>query len=90
MGRVGRAGERSAARERGGGAGFGPTEGEKIFLFLFLFPFLFIFLFLLSPFSFEQIFSCIFLGVKNTLCEVLLTIMVYAYDEMSYEVGSRG
>jgi hypothetical protein len=28
--------------------------------------------------------------LKNILCEVLLTIMVYAYDEMSYEVGSRG
>jgi hypothetical protein len=40
-------------------------------------------------FSFEQIFSYIFLGVKNILCEVPLTIMVYAYDEMSYEVGSR-
>jgi hypothetical protein len=40
-------------------------------------------------FSFEQIFSYIFLGVKNILCEVLLTIMVYAYDEMPYEVGSQ-
>jgi hypothetical protein len=38
-------------------------RGEKIFLFLFLFPFLFPFL--LSPFSFEQIFSYIFLGVKK-------------------------
>jgi hypothetical protein len=28
--------------------------------------------------------------LKNILCEVLLTIMVYAYDEMSYEVVSRG
>jgi hypothetical protein len=69
-------------RERGGWARFGPAEGEQIFLVLFLFPFLF--LFLLSPFSFKQIFSYIFLGVKNTLSEVLLTIMVYAYDEMSY------
>jgi hypothetical protein len=40
-------------------------------------------------FSFEQIFSYIFLGVKNILCEVILTIMVYAYDEMPYEVGSQ-
>jgi hypothetical protein len=68
--------------------GVGPDSaqprGRRFFLFLFLF------LLLLSPFSFEQIFSYIFLGVKNTLCEVVLTIMVYAYDEMSYEVGSRG
>jgi hypothetical protein len=81
----------AAWAERGGGGerGLGrirPSRGEKIFLFLFLFPFLF----LLSPFSFEQIFSYIFLGVKNILCEVLLTIMVYAYNEMSYEVESRG
>jgi hypothetical protein len=48
MGRVGRAGDGRA--ERGGWAGFGPTEGEKIFLFLFLFPFPF--LFLLSHFFF--------------------------------------
>jgi hypothetical protein len=82
MGRVGRAGGETGTWERGGWAGFGPAEGEKIFLFLFLF--------LLSPFSFEQIFSYIFLGVKNILCEVLLTIMVYAYDEMSHEVRSRG
>jgi hypothetical protein len=41
----------------------------------------------ISFFSFEQIFSYIFLGVKNILCEVLLKIMVYAYDEMPYEVG---
>jgi hypothetical protein len=27
--------------------------------------------------------------IKNILCEVLLTIKVYAYDEMSYEVESR-
>jgi hypothetical protein len=26
---------------------------------------------------------------KYILCEVLLTIIVYAYDEMSYEVESR-
>jgi hypothetical protein len=64
--------------------GFPPHPGGRDF------PFLFLFLFLLSPFSFEQIFSYISLGAKNILCEVLLTIMVYAYDEMSYEVGSRG
>jgi hypothetical protein len=27
--------------------------------------------------------------LKNITCEVLLTIIVYAYDEMSYEVESR-
>jgi hypothetical protein len=27
--------------------------------------------------------------LKNILCEVLLTIILYAYDEMSYEVESR-
>jgi hypothetical protein len=27
--------------------------------------------------------------LKNILCEVLLTIIVYANDEMSYEVESR-
>jgi hypothetical protein len=85
MGRLGREMGSASTRERGGWSGFGPAEGEKIFLFLFLFPFPF----LLSPFSFEQIFSYIFLGVKNILCEVLLTIMVYAYDEMSYEVEFR-
>jgi hypothetical protein len=79
-----------AARERGARrageerwVGSDPVEGGKNFLFLFLF------LFILSPFSFEQIFSYSFLGVKNILCEVLLTIMVYAYDEMPYEVGSQ-
>jgi hypothetical protein len=66
------------------GGRFAPPPGGRDF------PFLFLFLFLLSPFSFEQIFSYISLGAKNILCEVLLTIMVYAYDEMSYEVGSRG
>jgi hypothetical protein len=63
MGRVGRdGGERSAARgreERRLGR-IWPIRGG-IFLFLFLF------LFLLSPFSFEQILSYIFLGVKKIL-----------------------
>jgi hypothetical protein len=45
---------------------------------------------MLSPFSFEKIFSYIFLSAKKyILCEVLLTIIVYAFDEMSYEVESR-
>jgi hypothetical protein len=86
MGRVGREGGRSASA-RGREVGWiRPSRGwgREIFLFLFLF----LFLFTLSPFSFEQIFSYIFLRVKNILCEVLLTIMVYAYDEMSYEVRS--
>jgi hypothetical protein len=78
--------EERGARGRRSGLDSAQPRGE---IFLFLFPFLFLFLFLLSPFSFEQIFSYIFLGVKNILCEVLLTIMVYAYDEMPYEVGSQ-
>jgi branched-subunit amino acid transport protein AzlD len=84
-----RGGETARAGERGGWARFGPAEvGKERFSF---FPFLFLFLFLFFiSFSFEQIFSYIFLGVKNILCEVLLIIVVYAYDEMSYEVGSRG
>jgi hypothetical protein len=84
MGLLGREGGAWARRREMVGPDSAQPRGE-ISLFLFLFPFLF----LLSPFSFEQIFSYIFLGVKNTLCEVLLTIMVYAYDEMSYEVESR-
>jgi hypothetical protein len=52
-----------ARAERGEGwAGFGPAEGGEDFPFSF---FLFLFLFLLSPFSFDQIFSYIFLGVKK-------------------------
>jgi hypothetical protein len=66
---------------RGRRSGLDSAQPRGIFLFLVLF--------LLSPFSFEQLFSYIFLGVKNILCEVLLTIMVYAYDEMPYEVGSQ-
>jgi hypothetical protein len=85
----------AAWAERGTGArreGVGPDSaqprGRRFSFFFFYFHFHFYFFYLI--FSFEQIFSYIFLGVKNTLCEVLLTIMVYAYDEVSYEVGSRG
>jgi hypothetical protein len=64
---------------RGRGEKVGPDSaqprGGEVFLFLFLF------LFLLSPFSFEQIFSYISLGVKNILCDVLQPTMGYAYDE---------
>jgi hypothetical protein len=77
-------GEESAAsrREKRRLGRIRPSRGVFLFLFLFLF--------LLSPFSFEQIFSYIFLSAKKyILCEVLLTIIVYAYDEMSYEVESR-
>jgi hypothetical protein len=63
MGRMGREGERSAVRGGGEVGWIRPSRGGEIFLFLF--PFLFLFLFLLSPFSFEQIFSYIFLGVKK-------------------------
>ena len=86
---MGHEGGERGAQERGEEVGPDSAQprGERRFSFFFFF----LFLFLLSPFSFEQIFSYIFLGVKKyILCEVLLTIMVYAYDEMSYEVGSRG
>jgi hypothetical protein len=56
---------------------------------IFPFPFSFSISISFISFSFEQIFSYIFLSAKNILCEMLLTIMVYAYDEMSYEVESR-
>jgi hypothetical protein len=67
MGRVDREGGGSwrAGERREGWAGFGPAEGGFPFSFLFLFHFYFYFLFLLSPFSFEQIFSYIFLGAKK-------------------------
>jgi hypothetical protein len=54
-------GEARGARERGEKVGPDSAHPTGIFLFLFLF------LFLLSPFSFEQILSYIFLGVKKKL-----------------------
>jgi hypothetical protein len=84
MGRVGRAGGGAwrAGERREGWAGFVSAEGGfSFFFFYFYFYFYFHFSFLKSPFSFEQIFIHVFLGVKNILCEVLLTTMVYAYDE---------
>jgi hypothetical protein len=77
------AGQGSAVRGRGGGgwAGFCPAEVGGFSLFLFLFPNLFFFLFfynLLFPLN-KYLFK--FLGCQNILCEVLLTTIVYAYDE---------
>jgi hypothetical protein len=74
---------RARGRERGGGgtwAGIGPTGGERGIPFSFsisksislspsLFP--------LNKYLFR------FLWCPNILCEVLLTIMVYAYDEFN-------
>jgi hypothetical protein len=77
----------AAGRERGEGrarareaawAGFGPAEGGRDFLFYFSISISFS-LFLL--FSFEQIFIYVSWVPKNILCEVLLTTMVYAYNE---------
>jgi hypothetical protein len=82
-------GEESAARgrEKRRLGRIRPSRGDFPFSFFYL---LFLFLFMLSPFSFEKIFSYIFLSAKKyILCEVLLTIIVYAFDEMSYEVESR-
>jgi hypothetical protein len=58
-------GERGAL---GRGEKVGPETAQPrgVFpFFFFYFHFLFLFLFLLSPFSFEQIFSYIFLSAKN-------------------------
>jgi hypothetical protein len=85
MGRVGWRGGRGARRageRREGWAGLAPTEGG--FSFFFFYFYFFYLLFLLNKYL--VIYSYV---SKNTLCEVLLTIMVYAYDEMSYEVESR-
>jgi hypothetical protein len=66
MGRVGREGGRArrAGERKEGWAGFGPTEGDfpfSFFLFLFL---IFISISFIS-FSYEQIFSYIFLSAKK-------------------------
>jgi hypothetical protein len=77
----GPSGERARGRERGVGPDSAQPRGDD-FLFLFLFIFLFLFLFFFNlPFSFEQIFIYVSWVSKNILCEVLLTTMVYAYDE---------
>jgi hypothetical protein len=82
MGCVGRAGERDA-RKRGRRLGLiRPSRGGDFpFFFFFLFPNLIFFLFfynLLFPLN-KYLFK--FLGCQNILCEVLLTTIVYAYDE---------
>jgi hypothetical protein len=76
------------ARARGEGGGLGrirPGQGGENFLLLFLFLFLIsnLFLFLLFYNLFFPLnkYLSIFLRCQNILCEVLLAIMVYAYDE---------
>jgi hypothetical protein len=68
-----------AARVREGGTSGG--EEKFPFLFLFLFPNLFYFLLFYNlVFPLNKYLST-FLGCQNILCEVLLTTIVYAYDE---------
>jgi hypothetical protein len=70
--------ESAGAEEREGGGG---REISFSFSFLFLFPNLFYFLLfsnLLFPLNKHL---SIFLGCQNILCEVLLTTIMYAYDE---------
>jgi hypothetical protein len=65
-----------------------PRGGRFSFFFFSISYFYFYFFYLL--FLLNKYFSYIFLSAKKYIqCEVLLTIMVYAYDEMSYEVGSK-
>jgi hypothetical protein len=71
------------ARERGGTwAGIGPRGGEKFpFIFIFLFPNLFYFLFFYNLLFPLNKYLSTFLGCQNILSEVLLTTIMYAYDE---------
>jgi hypothetical protein len=84
---VGRAGLRSGDERVGERERVGPDPAQprgdfpfsfsiSISIFYFFFLFFFNLLFLLNKYL-----SIYFLGVKNILCEVLLTTMVYAYDE---------
>jgi hypothetical protein len=60
----------------------GPAWGERNFLFLFfIFPNLFYFLLFYNLLFPLNKYLSIFLGCQNILCEVLLTTIVYAYDE---------
>jgi hypothetical protein len=74
-------------REREGGGELGPESAqpggeEKVpFLFLFLFPNLFYFLLFYNLLFPLNNYLSTFLGCQNILCEVLLTTIVYAYDE---------
>jgi hypothetical protein len=78
VGRVRRAGERGAL----GPESAQPVGEEKIpFLFLFLFPNLFYFLLFYNLLFALNKYLSTFLGCQNILCEVLLTTIVYAYDE---------
>jgi hypothetical protein len=80
---VGRVGRARCAGERGGTwAGIGPAGGREIpFSFLFLFPNLFYFLLFYNLLFPLNNYLSIFVGCQNILREVLLTTIVYAYDE---------
>jgi hypothetical protein len=81
---VGRASRAWRAGERGalGPESVQPGGEEKFpFLFLFLFPNLFYFLLFYNLLFPLNKYLSTFLGCQNILCEVLLTTIVYAYDE---------
>jgi hypothetical protein len=82
---VGHKGERGRAEERGGTwAGNRPSRGGReisFSFFIFLFPNLFYFLLCYNLLFPLNKYLSIFLGCQNILCEVLLTTIVYAYDE---------
>jgi hypothetical protein len=76
--------ERARGREREGGLRpeSAHSGGEDFpFLFLFLFPNLFYFLLFYNLLFPLNKYLSKFLGCQNILCEVLLTTIVYAYDE---------
>jgi hypothetical protein len=74
----------ACGRERGGALGpesAQPGEEKFPFLFVFLFPNLFYFLLFYNLLFPLNKYLSTFLGCQNILCEMLLTTMVYAYDE---------
>jgi hypothetical protein len=76
--------ERERERERGKlRPETGPAGGREISFsfFLFLFPNLFYFLLFYNLVFPLNKYLSIFLGCQNILCEVLLTTIMYAYDE---------
>jgi hypothetical protein len=78
--------ESAGVRKREGGLGpeTGPAGGEKFPFLFFSFPIsksIFTFFFSIISFFLLNKYLSIFLGCQNILFEVLLTTIVYAYDE---------
>jgi hypothetical protein len=77
--------ESAEEREGGGNLGRKPAQpgGREISFsfFLFLFPNLFYFLLFYNLVFPLNKYLSIFLGCQNILCDVLLTTIMYAYDE---------